>query len=1096
MNNAFNPYRSFVITASAGSGKTYQLVQRYLYLASVLADGRLSRVLTVTFTRKAAAEMQQRIIESAADLLTSPDSRRELEEDVKGWSGGKARPSAVELANLILRNSQSMRVVTMDSLFSWLAGRFSMEAGLPVGAEIADESQISELYQTAWFRLLNRPECRENLEQAAFLVEGELQVIRGFLEGLYRVYRPTIYSRFEGRGEELEGSLLLEEDDRYDEKMLERDIWGWLKRLLAEEAWVSKRDLREEVEGFQKRRDFPGLLSSPFFKPAKASWPGGLEAGVNFSVNLTRLPRPLKEWSLEADACLERFTRVRRVKSYNRLIGSLLGLYGEYERIMGEIKQEAGLVDFADISVAAFKLLQDPGIAFTLQSGIQHLLIDEFQDTSNLQWEFFRPVMEELLSGGGIFDDQTFFGVGDIKQSIYGFREADYTLLEGLASEASSSPVLSLLSLHRSHRSSPLIIDFVNAAFGKSSLPSFEEHQTEIPPLGGAITVYPLIEKGEGTFKKADRWRLDAVRVAESIEALVAKQVPVAEKVKGEEGVEYRRRPAAYGDIAVIYRKKNASAYLEAELARRGIPCRREETGGFYERREVQDILALLDLLSDPADNLALATVLRSPLIGVPEEELATLLAGSGRGRSLWKVFQERGEKELARVLRETVDGIGRRPLSEVVESFFQAADVRLAYRVSTGDELPLLNLDKVIDLLATLSARGVASIRECRRVLDKMSEEDETRMAGEAENCVRLMTVHKAKGLEFKVLYLFDAAFTLPRIGGSSNFVLLRRRDPDRPPLVYFPPSFCLPDGHPAFDSWKEEAELEAEEEEMRILYVALTRASQYLFVSGVEPGGKSVPFYKRILEGALKVAGEGRWERATVDHAGQLVEVALRDPTTLPELEKTEPPAVEKVDESIFRPDGWRKATVFLRPSAADKDEEEPDRPGLAETMIPEKFRALGLAVHKAMELKCCGGDFSPAPFLDRLMERSHPDRSWVEEELAKDLRAMEESNFTARVEGAELKTEVSVLNYLSGDGGADRIVTGVVDLLAIYPDRVDFYDYKTTRLKPGGEPREVKKYRPQMELYLDALREIFPKQVTGYLVFTSTGKVVKLV
>ncbi|MCX6349579.1 MAG: UvrD-helicase domain-containing protein, partial [Candidatus Aureabacteria bacterium] len=311
---------------------------------------------------------------------------------------------------------------------------------------------------------------------------------------------------------------------------------------------------------------------------------------------------------------------------------------------MTEVKAEAGVVDFPDIAVGAFRLLQDPGIAFTVQSGVQHLLIDEFQDTSRLQWAIFQPMMEELTSGRGIFDRQSFFAVGDVKQSIYGFREADYTLLEALASETASSKTVRLVRLSRSWRSSPLIVDFVNAVFGGSGLEGFQVHQTALPALGGSVTVYPLIPVGEGTTRKGDRWALDAQRIAASIRALVEQGVTVAEKTTEGGKDTYRRRPARWGDIAVIYRKKQCARALEEELARRNIPARRDEPGGFYQRCEVRDLLAFLDFLCDPEDRLALATLLRSPLIGLSEAEFSLLLKRAGKGslrRALEASFPE-----------------------------------------------------------------------------------------------------------------------------------------------------------------------------------------------------------------------------------------------------------------------------------------------------------------------------------------------------------------------------------------------------------------------------------------------------------------------
>ena len=1095
-DNAFNPHKSFVITASAGSGKTHQLVNRYLHLAFTLADRRLSRILTVTFTRKAAAEMQQRIIEEAARLLSEESSRRELEAALGTWFRGKAGVAIRETANHILRNSQSMRAVTMDSLFSWLSSRFSVEAGLPVPSEVATASRQAELTRAAWFRLLNCDDCRRALHRAASILEGDLNAVLSFVEGLYRGFRPTLYLHYRGDREAMREDLTLEEGEPYSRKMLERDLWVWIESLLADfpRNTPARSKLFAEISEFLATKDLERLLSSALFKPAAARWFEENPCLPLFTVNRGKLPAELKERAEDADEYLARFCLSLKVRLYNRLVENLFVLHGYYEKIIKEVKRESALVDFADISIGAFRLLQNPGIAFTLQSGIQHLLIDEFQDTSRLQWEIFRPVAEELLSGQGVFGTQSFFAVGDLKQSIYGFREADYTLLEEVAARAAGSEGLELLTLHRSFRSSPLIIEFVNAVFEGAGLPDFRPHETAVPEVGGSVTVYPLISKEEGGGRKGDRWRKDAVRIAESISQFVEKQVPVADRVRCGGEIEYRRRPAAYGDIAVLYRKKDASVILESELARKGVPCRREEEGGFYRRREVQDILALLDFLSDPENGLALSTVLRSPLIGLPEKEFAAFLEGVGPGSSLWSAFRKANAGRRTVALEAALHGVGREPVARIVETFLQSTDARLRYQIAFGDELPAANLDTVIDLLAGLSARGVNSIRECRNTLLRMSEEDETRVAGEAGDCVRLMTVHKAKGLEFKALYLFDASFSLPEAGRSNTFVLLRHRRAGTPPLMYFPPVSCRPDGHSNYDSWREQAGREAEAEELRVFYVALTRASQHLFISGVDPGSDAPPFYERVVEAARRLAEGGDWQTTTTDHAGQEVLIRLAGPNILKLLGEAVPREPEKVDERIFKPDKSARGAVFIRPSAAgEEDTEGVFREG--DIGLPDKYRVLGLAIHRAMECRTAGKTFSIKKFLDGFMEKSHPHRAWVEEELEKDMKRMEKAKMPARLEGAELKTEVPVLDLLSPPQAPARIVTGVIDLLAVFHDRVEFYDYKSRRVAEGKEREAATRYHSQMGLYAKTLSDIYSLPVTGYLVFTATGKIIKM-
>ena len=1088
---AFNPFRSFVITASAGCGKTHQLVNRYLHLAAVLGDSPLSRILTVTFTRKAAAEMHQRIIEKAAAVLALPREKERLETSVSRWSKTGRRPEAAAVANRILRNSQSMRVVTMDSLFSSLTSRFALEAGLPAAAEIAGADRLTEICRTAWYRLLNDPEFHEELRRCAELLEGEIGTIEDFLSRLYLSYRPSLCLRFRQEGRDPLLDLILKEENIYSASDLAADLRALLSRALPElpDNTPRRRELIEELAELLADGGLEEIVSSRFFKPLRERWIPPAGGPARFSVSRSAFKD--KKTASRIDACLEKYYRFRGLRRYNRLMESLIKLYRGYEKTIAGIKKELGLIDFADVSLGAFRLMEDPGIAFTFQSGVQHLLIDEFQDTSRLQWEIFRPVMEELVAGSGMFDNQSFLAVGDQKQSIYGFREADYTLLSDLAELAGTIPDLDLLPLHKSFRSSRLIIEAVNTVFEKAPLPSFRKHVTALPPTVSSVTVYPLIEREEGD-RQSDRWRLDARRVAVSIQCLVESKVPVT--IRSPAG-EYRQRPIRYGDIAVLYRKKKPSSLLESELVRRAIPCRREEPGGFYQRREIQDILAFLDFLCDPDDDTSLAVVLRSPLIGLSEKEFAELLASRRPGQPLRGAFRERFQDIRSAPLWEALEEISSRPAVEVLEDFLQKADARLRYLITVRDELPVLNLDKMIDLLGALPARGMGSIRQLRQTIRKLSEEDETRMAGEAGDSVRLMTIHKAKGLEFKAVYLFDAANPGPAVGRSASFELLRKPGPGVPPVIYFSPASCRPEGHPVFEGWIRRAQKESEKEELRLLYVALTRAAQHLFISGIVPHHRDGGNYDLLVASFKKLAEGGEFQRAAADPAGQNVLISLREEAFLPEAVSPPPPKKEEIDETIFIQPPPAGETIFVRPADAGRQEKKDSDPIPQGAPDLEKYRALGLAVHRALEAEMGGRPFCWDSFLDGVLGRRHPDRHWVEKELSADLKKMAALNLPVRLAGAEIKTEVPVLARMEEEKGLSRIITGTIDLLAVFPGRVEFYDYKTARRgeEPAGETGN--NYRKQMKLYRHVLNDIYNLPVEGKLILTVTGKIIEM-
>ncbi len=484
-----NPYRSYVVRASAGSGKTYQLSQRFLSL--VAAGSAPSSILTLTFTRKAAAEMRERILESAVHLLRDAEAAASFDQKLldfyrsSSFSQSAPEPprSAKATAEAILSATQSLRISTIDSLLlEWLR-KFPFEASSSEGFRVPTP-----------FDLI-KPKEQQILHRKAWYATVEAIKNDALLKQLW--------------AEESQQMDLLELEKRIEE-LAKHQSYLWLLRQIkasTKGSLLVPHPVPESFEdlgpkGFLKeiRQDLARVCE--LLSGAKATEAREALAALDME-RLTELRVLTKTWEVHGgtfrkpkrdsvEAEIEGIqTASRLLRAYasrKRLNGQgllLVAVYQIYERELEQRKHEEGKLGFGDLIKGAFHLFQKPeaaGVRYLLHRSIRHLLLDEFQDTSILQWTMFRSMCEEMLSGQGIEDSQalssTIFVVGDAKQSIYGFREAEAEVLDEAASYLMEREAHDI-QLSASYRTAPTILELVNKIFEKE-WPNFPLHHTAL----------------------------------------------------------------------------------------------------------------------------------------------------------------------------------------------------------------------------------------------------------------------------------------------------------------------------------------------------------------------------------------------------------------------------------------------------------------------------------------------------------------------------------------------------------------------------------------------------------------------------------------
>ncbi|MFQ5894612.1 MAG: UvrD-helicase domain-containing protein [Nitrospinota bacterium] len=832
---------NLLVEAGAGTGKTTLLVDRLLDLLEK-GDAELSDLVVITFTEKAAAEL-------AARIRSKVERRLEERE-----SGGEGASEVAERMRCALEDLERTPAQTIHGFCASLLREFPLEAGVSPSFDVLDELAQGELIEEAWAGWLSRAlsEERAALRDALALGLGpdRWKVVRDWMVE-HRDLLKNLPDPMGGAREEVLAGL-----GAFGAELAE--LFGECTRPEEDKLAARFQEFRDWAGGLRGRDELDLLRA--FEDPYKFNRRAGSQ----------------KNWSSKealeaARAALRRFQeellpawRARLGHNFAaRLLAELRGYVEEYERL----KAERGLLDFLDLLLRARDLLRDhPEVRGILQGRFRHLLVDEFQDTDPLQVEvvFFlaerapraRQWEEVELAPGKLFL------VGDPKQSIYRFRRADIEMYE--RAKERLGPRGSLLPIQVNFRSVPGLLEWVNALFERLiQKPPDGAYQPDYTPLlpwrageGPRVFWLPECDSLPPEAKVEERCRKEAEAIASLIFTLTDPESGLS--IEGEDG---SPRAPRYDDFGVLFRKGTHLRLYEEALRAAGIPFRVEGSRQFYQRQEVKALLAALRAVENPRDRISLAATLRSPLFGFSDEEVF-LLARAG-----WEASAA-GLPELEEAV-SLIEGLHRKreevSFRRLVSELLAATRAPELFLCKPDGEGRLANLLKVLDLAEAAAGTAMASFGSFVRWLSGLertaeSYEGAPRM-GEAPadegalNCVHLLTIHKAKGLEFPIVILADLASPLGRGGRGarvgSDPLLCDRRE-GRVECSLGPLETA------GFAPLRELDGRRELEEEKRLFYVAATRARDYLFLPPVQ--GEPEGYYRFLAAGA---PGEGELGR-----------------------------------------------------------------------------------------------------------------------------------------------------------------------------------------------------------------------------------------
>jgi ATP-dependent helicase/nuclease subunit A len=832
---AVDPLRNVALEASAGTGKTRVLVDRYVRLLEAGVAPR--NILAITFTRKAAAEMRQRV------MATLRQRHRE---------GGLTPARWRDIRDAF----NEITISTIDAFCLSLLHEFPLEAGVDPGFDLADETETPRFVESSLDAALaiGRAISLEDADVALLLTElGEPRLRKALTALLDRrlVARDALNRFLRGRDMTVDAAC-----DR-----LIHALRGGISSIGpgAVDAFIAT---GPEVPGFDLlARELRELMADPPLPPSRLR---GLLDRLSDLV-LTRQGEPRKRpANVKADfrspADYERHKVIvsglgphvqAAIEVFKRDINLVLArgvrrlfaiAQDEYRRTL----DKHGVLDFADLLERTLKLLgqmeEFSRSRYRLESRYEHVLVDEFQDTSRAQWRLVRELVRAWSAGEGLSHGPippSIFIVGDRKQSIYGFRDAEVSVLDAAAAfiDALRPDTPARAAITRSFRSVHELLMFVNdvcAAIDKSPdrADAFRYSESDAFP---AIEGTPTQSNAIGIVT-AGSDAAQAEAVADEIASLLIDGATVRDRDTGV------RRAIGPGDIGVLFRTRESHRLFEAALARRGVPFYVYKGLGFFDADEVKDVLALVAYLADPGSNLRAAALLRSRIVQLSDEALKLLapgLADALTGETPAAIGRLRDDDRERLLLARAsagawIDAADQVPPAEIVDRVL----AECAYAVEIGGSgfaQARENLKKIRGLIRRIQNRGYTTLARLTDYFDGLAAGgDESNAIIDAADAVNLMTVHAAKGLEFPVVFVVNIGKGSGASRGDIRISAAPFVDDDG---GNGESSVTISDHESPADRDDDEKE---NEETKRLLYVALTRARDRLYLAGTVGNGK----------------------------------------------------------------------------------------------------------------------------------------------------------------------------------------------------------------------------------------------------------------
>lgn len=1114
-NYAYNPESCVFVSANAGSGKTSLLTKRVLSL--LLHGVEPTKILCLTFTNAAAAEMSNRILSTLGKWVMA--SKEELTKQLEELTGEAASDKLINHARslfaTVLESPSGVNIQTIHGFCQSLLRRFPIEAGVSPHFKLIDERSQKELLTEARLRLFNMAQksdvtIQKSIESLARQVSEHS--FNGLMRDIIKNKRKfssllkskeygdlhlikNIIAKYFAVGSDFSLKSLTKQYFNYDKEKIKalREICGLLYKSdkatdintgKALTNWLENEDDREKnynsyidafitKDGDKRKKIFTkNTLKNEYLEKILID---EQEVVFNFYDKLNALS--VAEHSVD-------------------IVNISAALLAQYEAI----KNQHAWLDYDDLIITSCNLLSRSGMSewvlFKLDGGIDHILVDEAQDTSPEQWKIVDTITREFFAGYGAKEiTRSLFVVGDEKQSIFSFQGADVKELSKMqeyfsGSIKSSGRNFHLLSLTNSYRSLPSILKVVDSVFAKDSarggVTFLGDSFSHIPMRSnstGVVELFPLIQPSSNydINYTADDINKDSLENDEE-ENLPSQKIlirHIADSIrKWIDGQE-----AQAGDIMILLRSRTTFAdRMVRALKRRGVAVAGSDRMRLNDNIAVQDLIALGQVLLLPDDDLTMASCLKSPIFNISEEDLFTLAYGRDK-KTIWQRFLEFPHDkfpkiaqiyELLKDLRAKADFM---PCFELYSYLLDVKEVRNNFLARMGEEC----LDPIDEFMQQCLVYERSHAQSLQGFIWWIlhSDSEIKRDMEQAKNAVRVMTVHGSKGLQSKIVILPDTVLNkVP----NDDLLFFNKGGYEIPVR-----SVSSKKRDTVFDKILKQRENEILSEYRRLLYVALTRAEDRLYIYGAS-GNKKIKensWYHHIKTGMEEIAepfttefGEGlRVGKISSNPVNNNKITALPDNTNL------------DYDLSFLQkqPPLEPSPSVPLTPSDSTGE-----APAVSSPLSSKNIYSRGKFIHLLLQylpLQEQENRKKTAEIISRKF--SSELKEDVIKEAISDVDAVLNNKEFSFLFGKDSSAEIPITGNVDISGKTIS-VSGQVDRLYIGENEAWIVDFKSNRMPPDSHNEIPEPYIRQLYIYKLLLKKIMPqKQIKCALLWTVNTK-----
>lgn len=1140
LNKVFDLNKNIFIEACAGAGKTWLLSKRYSTIMNdfarqhenLISKKDASNILVITFTRKAAAEMAGRIYEDLNKLLND-----EALENVESDFGSSLR-SASESTKMHLRSTFSKNAIsTIDSFCAQILREQAERLDIDPEFRIQDEADTQRMELETWEKYLG--ECSRNddkdlktlldhlsvrhISEYVKKFQSHAQLMVGWLEHHSSTSPEDLQTEFKTKHPlpaslaEIEPVLIqLLDGLPTSEKMLDsnhsqyqvlRDLLELLSNPI-EDDYRYGQELIEFVRRIALTKDRKNYLKRPSV-PSNV-WPEDFKDEVRAR---------LREFKDRAEQLFPYETLMHEIPSVWDIEVCLVNHHfakffqGYWEALNQRLKRE-GILSFNEVMLKTREILRDDQIAALYGQRYQHILFDEFQDTNDVRWDIVRLIAE---AGQGVLRNRGLFIVGDTKQSIYRFNQADVQVMNRVRKiiKKGDGWVLTADETYRSSQKyvSEVINPLISSAFpGDEDRDSIELYETVFRPSNAAKST-----KKDDNSTGISRCTVSVVLDDKASRGSAVDIYKTADlTLEWLEWVnENELEPESGPSIGILLRSFTPILDYIRIFTRKGIEFEVLSSKGLFEQQESFDVYHLISVLLNPLDDQALVGILRSPFFVMKDEDIQRLKDAS-RDRSnsgwVWNGLKQLNP-EICDTLRDWQQASAREPLDRLIEKIISEDERRLSWISETGGVLRLANLDRIILMVHQLSldGLGVREIHEYFKFQIQHGDASQAELPGAAR--VQILTIHKAKGLEYPVVLLPGMQSPIP---SDRSGVFIGRHEGD------WQAGITLDSKRASHKTWmyeqiKEQTKAEEEAEDKRLFYVAVTRAKYGVgFIAKIKPDTKASatsrwgrylhPVFDLDLDKDLALndpqALQKEWQdrsTAAVNYdltmgSDILLSEAGRSISAAADITQIDP-VMQSLVYSEISPHTIMKWMDKKKYAGSDEGQLGDD---LDLETAPKTF---GLLLHRAMELEW----FIPENHLDQIrsfLEDGNVNDPETQDQYIEDLsdcleiyRKSQLAQKISSIDPINKLPELPVFGFLKNNTHMFK-VSGIIDLLYQSEGEWVVLDYKTDKEVPTENELKQHAYWYQIQTYLWMLKYLYGIEARGELYFNRFDMLIPIV